>query len=338
MKNGLENNFPIIDHLSEDSFIKEEKLSEILLTSIQDIKKQILQLKELGYEFCIDGQGGYRIINRPDILLPFEIKRNLTTRYIGKNIFYFTELTSTNSIASELLRENTNKIPEGTIVIAEKQSVGKGRSGKKWFSPAGGIWLSVVLYPELDPSHMSFITLMTAVAVVKAIEKLLPKIELQIKWPNDILISGRKVCGILTEMSTEGRNIRWVIVGIGINVNNCSFQLPRHISNDSISLKETVGHSVSRLKLLNYLCSELEKSYWVFKEKGFSEILEEWKSYNNIIGKYVEVNSGNKIITGRAIDINEKGALIIKTKDEKIKEIISGTISTLTGKEEQGRI
>lgn len=320
---------PIIEHLSENFFINEEKLSDKLSISREDVKKQIQLLKKLGYNFYIDNLKGYRIIKRPDILLPFEIKNNLATRYIGKSVYYFPELTSTNSVANQMVRENTDKIPEGTIVIADKQGAGKGRSGKKWFSPVGGVWFSVVLYPKVDPSHISLMTLTAAVAVVKAINRLYSQININIKWPNDILINGRKVCGILTEMNTEGKKIKWIIVGVGINVNNCSYQLPEDISKGTISLKEVTGKSISRVKLIQHLCIELEKVYEVLKEKSYSAILEEWKSYNNIIGKEIKVNTGENIITGKAIDINEKGTLIIKTKIGEIKEIISGIVSPL---------
>ncbi|GAH61143.1 unnamed protein product, partial [marine sediment metagenome] len=137
------------------------------------------------------------MISRPDLLLPQEIQRGLSTSYIGKEIYYFPELKSTNIIAKEKALHGAEGINEGTLIIAERQSAGKGRLGREWFSPAGGIWFSIILYPQISPSYISRITLMTAVAAVKAI-KICTQIKSQIKWPNDILINEKKVCGILT--------------------------------------------------------------------------------------------------------------------------------------------
>ncbi|MDD3655881.1 MAG: biotin--[acetyl-CoA-carboxylase] ligase [Atribacterota bacterium] len=316
---------PVLSYLSEEYPIAIEELSNRLSLSRAEVEKQIQQLKQLGYSISINDQKSYRIISRPDILLPFEIKNKLTTRYIGQTIYYFPALTSTNIIAKQKILRKTDNIPEGTIIITEQQSEGKGRLGKTWFSPAGGIWLSIILYPEIISSSIGLITLMAAVVVANTISKLFP-IKAQIKWPNDILIDDRKVCGILTEMSTETKNIQWVIVGIGINANNDSSELPEDIRKCSISLKEITGQLIPRVMLVQYLCTEWEKFYEMLKRKDFSLILEEWKLYNNIIGKRIRLDTEEKIIAGEAINISDKGALIFKTDDGKTMEIISGTV------------
>ena len=317
---------PVLHYLSEKRFIGLEELSNRLLLSEENIEKQIEQLKQLGYNFSIDTQKGYRIISRPDILLPSEIKKILTTRYIGQNIYYFPELVSTNITAHQLAEKKGNKTREGTIVISEKQNRGQGRAGKRWISPSDGIWLSVVLYPETTPSQISLITLMAAVAVTKTIINLFPHTNVQIKWPNDVLIDNRKVSGILTEMSTVGRVIKWVILGIGINANNDVSCLPEEIREKAFSLKEVTGQSIIRTDFIGILCFELERYYEFLKKGDSALILEEWKSYNNILGERVDVNIGDTIITGKTIDISKKGALILKTDSGEIKEIISGTV------------
>lgn len=317
---------PILHYLSEESFVGIEELSDKLVLSEADIEKQVKQLQQLGFYLATDSQKGYRIISRPDILLPFEIKNKLTTRYMGQTIYYFPELVSTNITANQLAAGKADKIREGTIVIAEKQSKGKGRAEKRWISPPGGIWISIILYPKTIPSQMPLITFAAAVAVTRTIIKLFPQANVRIKWPNDVLIDNRKVCGILTEMSTVVNIIKWVIVGIGINVNNDSSHLPGGIRENTISLKEVTGRSIARANFVRHLCIELERFYEILKKGDISLIMEEWKLHNNVLGKKIKVNIGEQIIAGEVSDINEKGALILKTDTGEIKEIISGII------------
>ncbi|MBA7534379.1 Bifunctional ligase/repressor BirA [subsurface metagenome] len=228
-------------------------------------------------------------------------------------------------MAKEKALHIEERIAEGTLIITERQSAGKGRLGREWFSPAGGIWLSIILYPQLSPSYISRITLMTAVAAVKAIE-ICTQIEPQIKWPNDILINEKKVCGILTEMSAELDIINWVVVGIGVNVNIDHQRFPEDIQANTISLKEVSGEEVLRVKLAQTFLQEFEKYYEKLKRKEFSSILKEWKLYSHTLGKKIRVDMGERIITGEAIDINEEGALILKKEDGELIKIISGTI------------
>jgi len=260
-----------------------------------------------------------------DLLLPQEIKNGLSTDYIGQKIFYFPELESTNIIAKVKASPRAEGINEGTIIIAERQSAGKGRLGRRWFSPLGGIWLSLILYPQLSPSYIPRITLMAAVAIVKAMERY-AQIKTQIKWPNDILIKEKKVCGILTEMSAELDIINWIVVGIGINANINQGEFPEDIKDNSVSLKEILGKKISRVRLTQILLEEFEKYYERLKRREFSSILKEGKLYSHTLKRKIKINMGEKIITGEAIDINEEGALILKKEDGELLEIISGTI------------
>ena len=315
----------ILKYLREKEYVSGEVLAKKLGISRVAVWKQIQKLKDMGYKIISDQNLGYCLISRPDLLLPQEIQRGLSTNYIGKEIYYFPELKSTNIIAKEKTLHRAEGINEGTLIIAERQSAGKGRLGRKWFSPAGGIWLSIILYPQLSPSYISRITLMTAVAVVKAI-KICTQIESQIKWPNDILINEKKVCGILTEMSAELDIINWVVVGIGINANIDHQDFPEDIQKNTISLKEILGKKVLRVKLVQTFLQEFEKYYESLKRREFSSILKEWKLYSHTLGKKIRVDMGERIITGEAMDINEEGALILKKGDGELVEIISGTI------------
>ena len=315
----------ILKFLRDKEYVSGEVLAQKLGISRVTVWKQIQKLKDMGYKITSDQNLGYYLVSRPDLLLPQEIQRGLSTNYVGKKIYYFPELKSTNIMAKEKALHRAEGIDEGTLIIAEKQSAGKGRLGREWFSPAGGIWLSIILYPQLSPSYISRITLMTAVAVVKAI-KICTQIKSQIKWPNDILINEKKVCGILTEMSAELDIINWVVVGIGINVNIDHREFPEDIQKNTISLKETSGKEISRVKLAQTFLQEFEKYYEILKGREFSSILKEWKLYSHTLGKKIKVDMGEKIITGEAMDINESGALILKKEDSELVEIISGTI------------
>ncbi|MEA1939405.1 MAG: biotin--[acetyl-CoA-carboxylase] ligase [Candidatus Caldatribacteriota bacterium] len=315
----------ILKYLKDKEYVSGEVLALKLNISRVAVWKRIQKLKDIGYKIISDQSLGYCLVSRPDLLLPQEIQKGLSTNYIGQKIYYFHELESTNITAKEKALSVKQKTDEGTIIIAEKQIGGKGRLGRKWFSPTGGIWLSILLYPQLSPSYIPRITLITAVAVVKAIEKSI-QIKSQIKWPNDILINGKKVCGILTEMSAELDLINWVIVGIGLNANINQEEFPEELKNESISLKKVLGEEISRVKLVQIFLEEFEKYYEMLKRKESILILNEWKMYSHTLGKKIKVNIGEKVIVGKAIDINEKGALILKKEDGNLAEIISGTI------------
>ncbi len=315
----------ILKFLREKEYVSGEVLAQKLGISRVAVWKQIQKLKDMGYKITSDQNLGYCLVSRPDLLLPQEIQRGLSTNYVGKKMYYFPELKSTNIMAKEKALHRAEGIDEGTLIIAERQSAGKGRLGREWFSPAGGIWLSIILYPQLFPSYISRITLMTAVAAVKAI-KIYTQIRPQIKWPNDILINEKKVCGILTEMSAELDIINWVVVAIGINVNIDHRKFPEDIQENTISLKETSVKEISRVKLAQTFLQEFEKYYESLKRKEFPSILREWKLYSHNLGKKIRVDTGERIITGEAMDINESGALILKKEDGELAEIISGTI------------
>jgi BirA family biotin operon repressor/biotin-[acetyl-CoA-carboxylase] ligase len=316
----------ILKFLREKEYVSGEVLANKLSISRVAIWKQIQKLKDIGYKIISDQNLGYCLVSRPDLLLPQEIQRGLSTSYIGKEIYYFPELKSTNIIAKEKALYGAEGINEGTLIIAERQSAGKGRLGREWFSPAGGIWFSIILYPQISPSYISRITLMTAVAAVKAI-KICTQIKSQIKWPNDILINEKKVCGILTEMSAELDIINWVVVGIGVNVNIKQQEFPEDIRERTTSLKEVLGKKVLRVKLVRVFLQEFEKYYEILKRREFSFILKEWKLYSHTLGKKIRVDMGERIISGEAVDINEEGVLILKKEDGELIEIISGTIN-----------
>jgi len=315
----------ILNYLKKDSYVSGEILAEKLGISRVAIWKQIQKLKDLNYEIISHQNLGYCLVSAPDLLLPVEIQKSLATNYIGQKIYYYRELESSNLTAKEKARSKKNTVPEGTVIISERQTGGKGRLGRKWFSPTGGIWLSIILYPHLSPAYIPRITLITAVAVVRAIKEL-TGIQGQIKWPNDILIQGKKVCGILAEMSAELDLINWLVIGLGINVNIDHEEFPVELKDITISLMDILKQKISRIKLVQLFLREFEKCYNMLNKKESLALLNEWKLYSYTLGKKIKIKTGNKIITGQAMDINDKGVLIVKQDNGEYIDIISGTI------------
>ncbi len=252
-----------------------------------------------------------------------KIKEKLQTEFIGKTIHYFSEVASTNDLAKQIAAIGAK---EGTIIIAETQTSGKGRLRRKWASPRGGIWFSTILRPELDARDVPKLTLMTSLAVAKTISQLF-QLRIEVKWPNDVLIDGKKVCGILTEANTRGTKINFVVVGIGINANINLDSLPRQVRETATSLKHKLKRKIDREQFLLIVLEKME-NYYVMSVKGnFDSILKEWRSLCRFLGSYVEVTSVNEKIEGWAVDVDRSGALIIKLRDGTIKKVLSGDVS-----------
>ena len=316
---------PVLPLLSEENFISGEKLSSELSLSRVAVWKQIQKLKQLGYHISTDARKGYCIISRPDVLLPFEIQRNLDTQYIGKQIFYYPQVTSTNSLAKDLIKDKQNNFQEGAVLIAEVQTAGRGRLGRSWHSPSGGIWFTIILFPDLEPAYLAKITLMIAVVLVQTLKSLYD-ISVKIKWPNDLVVGDRKISGILTEMSAESDRINYVLVGIGINANLRSNTFLDEIRQQVTSLQEIIGKPISKVILMQKILENFEKYYQLFLKKQFESILAEWKENTETLGEKVTMDYRGAIISGEAIDITSEGALLIEKKNGEKVQVLSGTL------------
>ncbi|MFX1521484.1 MAG: biotin--[acetyl-CoA-carboxylase] ligase [Promethearchaeota archaeon] len=257
-----------------------------------------------------------------DFLSSDSIKKGLRTKFIGSEIQYFDVTGSTNDIAKELARKGAS---EGLLVLAETQASGRGRLGRIWQSPPGGIWLSLMLRPKLVPQEAPKLTFVGAIAVAAAIQNL--GLDAKLKWPNDVLVSNRKICGILTEMEAEMDVLHYVVMGIGINANFDRNSLPEDIQQTATTLKSELNSTISRNEFISHLLNEFEQSYLLFLEKGFPPILEEWKKLSCILGEDVLVYMDDKIIDGTAIDVDQSGALMLKLDNGSIKKIFSGDVS-----------
>jgi len=247
---------------------------------------------------------------------------------IGSKIFRYERISSTQDKAKEFARTG---LPEGTVVIAETQTRGKGRLGRRWISPKGGIWLSVILRPQIAPAEAPKITIVGSLAVARAIRKI-TGLEVRLKWPNDVLVRTapgaelKKVCGVLTEMVAGAGKVRYIVTGIGINVNN---RIPLSLRDKAISLKEAMGVELPVDRLLVKVLEEFDHCYLDLKKKGIDSILREYKDMSAVLSREVKIECVNRIIKGKALDIDECGALIIATQDGK-KRIVAGDVTILS--------
>lgn len=257
------------------------------------------------------------------MIVPKRIQNGLQTDFIGKEIHHFVDVTSTNDVAKELAARGAK---EGTLVIAETQTCGRGRFGRGWVSPKGGIWFSTILRPKVNPEDALKLTLMAAVVVARVIRKML-ELNAEIKWPNDVLIDGKKVCGILTEMCTRGKLVDFVTLGIGINANVEADSFPENLRDSITSLEKELREEVARERFLRALLEELEHYYKMFTRMEFDLILEEWKSLASFLGSYVEVVSYDEKIVGLAVDVDQSGALLVKAENGTVRRVTSGDVT-----------
>jgi BirA family biotin operon repressor/biotin-[acetyl-CoA-carboxylase] ligase len=305
---------------NKEKYILPNDITSLLNISAEDLKENVATLEEYGYVFDSSPDLGLRLIESTNLILPYEIKRGLETDYIGQNIHYFSEIDSTNNVAKKLAEEGAK---EGTIIIAETQTRGRGRRGKQWISPAGGVWMSIILRPQIPPSEAPQLTLMTGVAVAETIKKF--GLDVGIKWPNDILIGSRKVCGILTEANAKFSTLDYVVVGIGIDANVNTENFPSDVQKTATSLKKELKEDIRGPELVKEFLKIFEDTYNEFKEGNFPEILGEWRRMSKTIGSYVEVRKQlGKIVRGEAVGITNEGALILELDNGNLRKVISG--------------
>ncbi|MBS4537561.1 biotin--[Clostridium sp. D2Q-11] len=315
----------IIDILKDnkESFISGQEISDRLKVSRTAVWKYISKLKEDGYIIQSVSRKGYRLLQSPDILEPNLIDEELNTEYIGRNIIHYSSVDSTNMEAKKIALE----VEEGTTIISEEQLKGKGRLGRNWTSPKGkGIWMSIILKPDISPTEASKVTQIGAASVSKAIEEI--GIKNKIKWPNDIVIKGKKTCGILTEMSGEINRVNYIVVGIGINVNLEEGDFPEDLREVGTSLRIEKKQVIDRVNLVSNVINNFEYLYKDFiNTRSIKKSIDICKESSALLHKRVRVIKGDNIEEAVAIDINDDGHLIVKYDDGNIKEIISGEIS-----------
>ncbi|MFH1490036.1 MAG: biotin--[acetyl-CoA-carboxylase] ligase, partial [Pseudomonadota bacterium] len=323
-ESGMSTKDSLLLHLKTHpgSWVSGESISRDHAVSRSAVWKQIRRLREEGYTIESSTKKGYRLLESPDLLLPQEIRDGLETRVFGKNeIHHFIETDSTNIRARELAEKGA---PEGTLVLAEKQTGGRGRKGRNWHSPPrGGIYVSLILRPALSPAESPKITLLTAVALADALTSISP-LEFRIKWPNDLLIHGKKIAGILTEMTTEMDRVGYIVVGLGLNVNTRHF--PASIAKTATSLCLEAGEMFSRVQLLRVFLTHFEERYTSFIHQGFEPVLNRWKDLSDIIGKPIRVDMIDGALVGTVQDVDADGVLLLKDDAGNIHRIFSGDV------------
>ena len=307
----------------QEGFLSGEDIGRELSITRAAVWKGIKKLREEGYEIEAVTNRGYRLTNPETMYNKRELEQGLKTKTMGQSIYFYEETDTTNNRARELALEGA---PEGTLVVAEKQTAGRGRRGKVWESPLGtGIWMSLVLRPQIMPAEASVLTLLCGLATAEAIEAE-TGLSAGIKWPNDILINGKKAVGILTEMDCEMSEVHFVIPGIGINVNTASF--PPEIAEIATSLYLECGKTVSRRRLVHRVLERLEEHYEPFLRTGsFAAMLEDYRKHCITLGKEVHV-LGREPFFAEALDITPEGELLVRRADNGKEEVVfSGEVS-----------
>jgi len=312
----------ILERLRQGESISGEELGRSIGISRTAVWKHINELKSEGYEIDSVPSKGYCFISAPDALLPAEIRTGLKTQLIGRDIAYQRETPSTQEIAKALASQG---VSEGTIVVAETQSKGRGRVGRQWSSPRGGVYFSIILRPDMKPSEALRLPLVAGVAVAQAMKQE-TKLEPRLKWPNDIMLGSKKIGGILTEMNAEMDRLDWVIIGVGLNVNTSHKSFPADVEETATSLMEVCGRIIPRVTLLQDILFEFESLYEELTRSGFEPVRDKWKTLSNTIGEKVVVSLPNGQIKGTAVDIDADGALILQKDDGSFEKIIAGVV------------
>ena len=319
----------ILALLREDpeSYVSSEELCKLAGISRAAIWKHVEKLRTEGYDIAASPHLGYRLAGVPDRLIPSEIKWKLKTKIFGREIISYRKVDSTNDAAYKLAEKG---IKEGTVVMAEEQGRGKGRLGRSWQSPPkGGIYMSCVLRPRMAPNEIPRITLLAAVAVAKSLRKV-TGLSAMIKWPNDILIGHKKVCGILTEMKAEQDSVDFIVLGIGINVNTPIRSLPKGASSLKEELRDTNRRTdLSRVEISRKILEDLEAEYHTLKEKGFKPIIEEWRRLSAMLSSRIRVVLQNRTFEGQAYDIDPDGSLVVRLDSGVMEKVSSGDVEMI---------
>ena len=289
------------------------------------VYQAVRELRRWEFQIQSERGKGYKLVKSPDLILPGEIKKNLKSKIFGKKIYSYRKVGSTNVLGFRLAEIGAE---EGTLLVADEQTKGKGRMGRSWYSPPRlGLWMSLILRPDIPPFKAPGLSICAGLALAQTIKEM-TGIEAKIKWPNDCLIDGKKVGGILLELSAELDRINFVIVGIGVNVNHSAKDFPKNLSQTATSIKIKLGKDISRLALLTSFLEKFERIYLDFKKNGLSPQREMIKSYSSLLGKKVTVKFGKEKIEGMAENIDENGSLVIKTqKGEKV--VTAGEVTVL---------
>ncbi len=301
-----------------------DELATTLSTDRVKLESAINQLENWGYELGRT-ETDLRLLGTPDVLTATELSWNLPTEFVGRRILAYQQSRSTNDIAA---REAENGAVEGTIVVADHQTQGRGRLGRVWYSPPGtGAYISIILRPPCPPEKAPGLSLMTALALAEALEEICPNV-VKIKWPNDVLLNGRKTAGILTELSADRGKVNHLVVGIGININQDSADFPDDLMAIATSVRLTIGRPVERVALVQRFLERFESEYTMYRQHYLKLSLPRLRHYSSMIGHPVQLQSGKETIEGIAIDIAEDGSLVVD-RDGRNLTVTGGEVTVI---------
>jgi len=315
----------ILAALRSASTVSGAELAQQLGISRAAIWARIEDLRQLGYEIDASPHHGYRLLGSPDLLLADDLASRLGGDcVIGREIHVFKETASTNDIVERLARDGAK---EGVVVFAEAQTKGRGRLGRKWHSPAGrGLYFSVLLRPKLRPLEATQLTVVAATALVRAIEAT-TSVRPAIKWPNDLLVDGRKIAGVLTELSAELDTIKHLTLGIGLDVNQTAGDFPPELRGLATSLRIAAGSPISRPELATRILRELEADYARVQRGKFEAVADEWEECCTTLGQQVTIHIGDRVIRGCAESLDDDGALLLRTQHGRLERIVGGDVT-----------
>lgn len=305
-------------------FVSGAELSARLGITRAAIWARIEELRRVGYDIAASPHQGYRLLGVPDVLYADDLLALVAgNEVVGRDIRVFEETGSTNDIVEKLARDG---VKEGVVVLAESQSRGRGRLGRKWASPARkGLWFSVLLRPELRPQAATQLTVAAATSLCRAIRAQTDLVP-QVKWPNDILIGGRKVAGVLTELNAEPDRVKHLTLGIGLDVNLDAGDFPAEVRPLATSLKLAAGRAIPRSELAAGLLRELDADYARIRRGQFAGLADEWESQCVTLGRRVRLLLGAREVTGRAEALDEDGALLLRTDHGRLERVIGGDV------------
>ena len=299
--------------------LSESELSKKLDTNLVVIRRLLSALRDEGF-YIVEREGRYFF--HMDRLLFHDVSDRMKTSVIGRKIVFYREVDSTMEVARERL------FHEGLVVLAERQRRGRGRRNRPWFSPGGGLWFSIILKPRMPPSYVPLINLMASLSVAKAIREV-ATLEASLRWPNDVIVNERKVCGVISEAEYSRGEINSVIVGVGVNVNIDEEVIPGELRGVATSLYIEAGYPVPPLPLLCKILEHMDRAYMALLKGEYRSIVEGWKDYSSIIGSKVEVVLDSEVLKGKALDLDDYGRLMLLTEEGEVKVISSGELRRL---------
>jgi BirA family biotin operon repressor/biotin-[acetyl-CoA-carboxylase] ligase len=310
---------------SANGFVSGADLAQQLGVTRATIVTRIEELRSLGYDIAASPHQGYQLLGVPDALHADDLLSLVAcNQIVGRDIRVFQKTNSTNDVVEKLARDG---VKEGAVVFAESQSRGRGRLGRQWISPARkGLWFSVLLRPDLRPQAATQLTVAAATALLRAIRDVTGMAP-EIKWPNDLLLRGRKVAGVLTELSAELDHINHLILGIGVNVNQATTDFPPDLRQTATSLKLEASRSIPRAELAAAILRELDRDYAQVRAQRFARLAAEWESHCATLGRRVSIQIGQRVLQGCAEALDDDGALLLRTQHGHLERIIGGDVT-----------